>query len=77
MIVYVVTACQYGAEITEILGVTASEEKGRELAEKDHDEHRNHKVTTALQWNEDGSAWSMVRGRRYSGHYAVEEFPVL
>jgi hypothetical protein len=77
VIVYVVTHAPLGAELEEILGVTTSEEKGRELAEKDHDKHRDHKVTGPLHWDEHGVSWSVARGRRYSGHYSVDEFPVL
>lgn len=74
--VYVVTHSDYG-DTTEILGVTSTLELGRELAEKEHDKNRDHKVTTGLQWDEHGVAWSMARGKRYHGHYEVEEFPVL
>lgn len=75
--VWVVGYAPFGAEMEEVIAVASTEAIGREAAEKHHDEHRDHKVTTALQWDEFGVPWSMARGRRFSGHYAVEEHPVL
>ena len=78
--VWIVSEAAYGAEITDIIGVAATEERGRELADEHWTEQAkrvgskgNH---APLLWDEQGSYY-MFNGRRFSDPYQVEEFPVL
>lgn len=79
--VWVVTECQFGAEITEVVGVATSEERGREIAEE-HWAAQAKRVGPMgdrdgqLLWDEQGSYYMMC-GRRFSSPYDVAEFPVL
>ena len=78
--VWVVSECAFNAEITEVVGVATSEERGREMAEEHWTAKEAHVGPkgdgSPLRWDEHGAFYEM-HGRQFRDPYLVEEFPVL
>lgn len=72
--VWVVSECAFGAEITEVVAVASSEQAGRQAAEEHWKSHGNGPL---LLWGEDGRCRVRMTGRVMSDPYLVEEFPVV